>query len=149
MSAARPIDDLQSFSLEQLRAAWSTEFACAPPAYRSRDLLFRALLYRRECQRFGGPSGKLKKRLTDLETRFAKDASFDPAPRARPSIGSALVREWNGVRHVVLVTPEGYQYLDHTYASLTEVAKVISGTHWSGPRFFGLIGARASRKATQ
>ncbi|MGE0830427.1 MAG: DUF2924 domain-containing protein, partial [Hyphomonadaceae bacterium] len=62
------------------------------------------------------------------------------APRLNPAVGSALVRDWNGARHIVLVTLDGFQYLDRTYRSLSQVAKEISGQHQSGPKFFGLTG---------
>ncbi len=70
---------------------------------------------------------------------------FDPSPRLALSVGSALVRDWNGVRHVVLVTNEGYQYLERTYSSLTQAAKAITGIHQSGPRFFGLVSENGKR----
>ncbi len=89
-------------------------------------------------QQFGDVRPAVKRRLSALAAKFAADPAFDPAPRPAASIGSALVREWNGVRHVVLVTPEGFQYGEITYPSLTQVAKAISGTHQSGPRFFGI-----------
>ncbi|MBS0385007.1 MAG: DUF2924 domain-containing protein, partial [Proteobacteria bacterium] len=90
---------------------------------------------------------QLKRRLTEMAEKFAADAHFDPAPRTTPSPGAALVREWNGVRHVVLVTNGGFQYLDRTYASLTQVARKITGTHQSGPAFFGTSGSRLAERA--
>ncbi|MBI1188890.1 MAG: DUF2924 domain-containing protein [Alphaproteobacteria bacterium] len=145
MSPPPSPDDLQRLSLNALRAAWRSRFTCTPPAFRSRDLVLRTLLYRLEEERFGGMKSGLKKRLTELEQRFVADPAYDPAPRIAPPVGSALVREWNGVRHVVLVTAEGFQYRDQTYASLTQAAKAISGTHQSGPLFFGLVGRATAR----
>ena len=54
------------------------------------------------------------------------------------SSGSQLVREWIGRRYQVDVTDLGYVLDGRTFASLTAVAKHITGTNWSGPRFFGL-----------
>jgi hypothetical protein len=39
----------------------------------------------------------------------------------------------------VVVTEEGFEYADKTFPSLTKIAHAITGAHWSGPRFFGLI----------
>ena len=52
--------------------------------------------------------------------------------------GTILVREWRGVTHRVLVLDEGFEHEGKRYGSLSEAARAISGTHWSGPRFFGL-----------
>lgn len=133
-------DALRALRLDELRQAWRAHLGDRPPLFRSRDLLLRALVHRLEIDKHGDCKPPLKKRLSDLGERFAADPNFDPEPRIAPSVGSALVRDWNGVRHVVLVTNDGFQYLDRTYSSLTQVAKAISGTHQSGPRFFGLVG---------
>lgn len=52
--------------------------------------------------------------------------------------GTILVREWLGVMHRVLALDEGFEHDGKRYSSLSEVARVISGTKWSGPRFFGV-----------
>ncbi len=67
----------------------------------------------------------------------------DPGLRLKP--GARLVREWHSRTHTVTVTEDGFEYAGATYPSLTKVAKKITGAHWSGPRFFGLIPAGAPR----
>jgi hypothetical protein len=52
--------------------------------------------------------------------------------------GVTLVREWHGRTHTVLVREDGFEYQDQRCASLTQIARQITGAHWSGPRFFGL-----------
>lgn len=76
--------------------------------------------------------------VTDLAQRFATDRDFTPAPAERPKPGSVLIREWNGVRHAVTVTDTGFLYNSKPFASLTAVARAITGTHWNGPHFFRL-----------
>ncbi len=49
-----------------------------------------------------------------------------------------LVREWRGRTHTVVVTEKGFEYSGKTYLSLSKIAEIITGAHWSGPRFFGL-----------
>lgn len=34
--------------------------------------------------------------------------------------------------------PEGFLWQEKTYSSLSAIAKIIIGTNWNGPRFFGL-----------
>jgi hypothetical protein len=52
--------------------------------------------------------------------------------------GTVLVREWRGIEHRVLVLDGGFEHRDRRYKSLSHVARAITGTNWSGPRFFGL-----------
>jgi len=52
--------------------------------------------------------------------------------------GVRLVRDWHGETHSVLVLEDGFDYRGQRCRSLTEIAKTITGTHWSGPRFFGV-----------
>jgi hypothetical protein len=58
--------------------------------------------------------------------------------------GARLVREWHGRTHTVTVTEDGFEYVGLSYRSLSNIAKKITGTHWSGPRFFGLVRSGAS-----
>lgn len=70
-------------------------------------------------------------------------------PRRRPARNHAaatlapatrLVRDWHGVRHEVeVVGVRRYRYRGAVYRSLSEVARAITDSHWSGPRFFGLV----------
>lgn len=61
--------------------------------------------------------------------------------------GTVLVREWNGRRYQVNVLEDGFELDGRTYSSLSQIAKTITGTAWSGPRFFGLVKAPSSKKA--
>ena len=140
------IEALKGLKPSALRQAWRTRLNREPPAFRSCDLLLRALIYELEIAAQGDLKPALKRRLHDLAQSFSADDAFNPAPRTALVLGSALVRDWNGARHVVLVVPNGFQYGETIYASLTQVAKVITGKHQSGPRFFGLIG-KAERGA--
>jgi hypothetical protein len=49
-----------------------------------------------------------------------------------------LVREWRGISHQVSVLEKGFCFRGKRYRSLSEVAREITGTRWSGPLFFGL-----------
>ena len=61
--------------------------------------------------------------------------------------GARLVREWHGRTHTVTVTEDGFEFAGASYPSLTQVAKKITGAHWSGPCFFGLVRSGAPRTA--
>jgi hypothetical protein len=49
-----------------------------------------------------------------------------------------LVREHAGELQRVVVLENGFAWNGTTYQSLSEVARAITGTNWSGPRYFGL-----------
>ena len=65
-------------------------------------------------------------------------ARGDKVPDRRLKAGTVLVREYQGERHTVTVVPGGYVWRESTYASLSTIARAITGTAWNGPRFFGL-----------
>jgi hypothetical protein len=70
------------------------------------------------------------------------------SPRRRLKPGTVLVRDYQGQRHTVTVVPNGFDWQGTTYSSLSAIARAITGTAWSGPRFFALgrgTGASARR----
>jgi Protein of unknown function (DUF2924) len=88
----------------------------------------------------GGLLPRVKRKLAAL----AGNAENDPkgsalTPMARLKPGSKLVRTWYGQTHSVLVLDDGFEHHGKRYTSLTQVASALTGTHWSGPRFFGLV----------
>ena len=79
----------------------------------------------------------LRRRLEKLSTAFTK-GSVDPKVNKKLSPGTVLMRDWQGRRHSVMVTGDGFAHEGRTYRSLSEIARAITGTRWSGPAFFGL-----------
>lgn len=116
----------------QLRIRWQELFKKPVPDALTKDLLARMIAYRIQEQAFGGLDRKTEKLLESY-------ASGKPAspPRYLKS-GTVLVREYQGVRHTVTIADGGYLWNDKKYASLSTIAKEITGTAWNGPRFFGL-----------
>lgn len=120
---------LAGVGLEPLRAIWRERFG-APPALRSPEILALMLAWRIQADREGGLDG-------DLRRAIRRPASA-PAPTALTP-GTRLTREWQGVRHEVVVEPDGrFRHRDELYRSLSQVARKITGSRWNGPRFFGL-----------
>jgi hypothetical protein len=101
----------------------------------SRALLARLLAYDLQAARRGGLTQRVRARLAKIR---AGDAPQPSTPKLKP--GARLVREWNGISHTVDVTETGFVYRGESWRSLTAIAKAITGTRWSGPRFFGLKG---------
>jgi len=111
------IDRVRSLGLDGLRTLWRTTFRSSPPPAFTKDLI--ALL--------GGLDPETSKHLASLARSRAD------RPR-RFKTGTVLVREYQGERHTVTVVAYGFV----TYASLSTIARAITGTNWNGPRFFGL-----------
>lgn len=123
---------LRDLDLASLRARWRAVTGRAAPKHLPRHLLFRMLAYRSQADAFGD----LSRESVRLLERIATGGSV-PAPNRETGAGTVLVREWNGVRHHVMVVKGGFAWNGETYCSLSEVAFAITGTKWSGPRFFG------------
>jgi hypothetical protein len=124
----REVEQLAFLDLQSLRAAWPARFG-PTPKLRSPGLLRRMLAWRLQAEVMGG---------LDAETRrlLARKAPLNRGPLLAP--GTRVVREWKGERHEAEILAEGVRYNGETYASLSEVARTITGVRWSGPRFFGL-----------
>lgn len=137
--------DFDALSLDDARELWLQHLKLPLPRHRSRDLLVRALSYHMQARAHGGLSQALRRKLDEMAPRFATDRDFTPAAAERPKPGSVLVREWNGVRYAVTVTDTGFLYDGKPFASLTAVARAITGVHWNGPHFFRLARGRKGR----
>ena len=127
------IEELEMLQRPALVSLWKKEMEADPPKGISRSLLLRSLAWQVQANAKGGLSQRTRKQL---RTYAEAQAKMKLRRVAKP--GTRLVREWNGVSHVVDVTDQGPVYLGQTYSSLTAVARHITGAHWSGPRFFGL-----------
>jgi Protein of unknown function (DUF2924) len=125
------IADLRSFALDALRRRWRVVFGRTPPAGLSKDLLGRMIACRLQEQAFGGLDRESLRFLDGL-------ARHGGSPRRRLKPGTVLVRDYEGQRHTVTVAPDGFNWQGTTYASLSAIARAITGTAWSGPRFFAL-----------
>lgn len=120
---------LGELGLEPLRAIWRERFG-APPAIRSPEILALMLAWRIQAAREGGLDG-------DLRRTIRRSASAPVATALTP--GTRLTREWQGVRHEVVVEPDGrLRHRGELHRSLSQVARKITGSRWNGPRFFGL-----------
>ena len=134
---------LASSTIGALKLAWTDQFKEGPPATRSRDLLLRLLAWRMQEEMLGGLDAVTERKLRDIANALERDGSYEPKIRRELSTGVILTREWKGVVHKVVVTADGFQHLGRRYRSLSDIARTITGTRWSGPRFFGLEQKRA------
>jgi hypothetical protein len=130
------IDRIRSLGLDDLRILWRTTFHSSPPTGFTKDLVVRFISWHIQEQAFGGLDPQTAKVLDG----FARNGK---PPDRRLKAGTVLVREYQGQRRTVTIVPGGYVWRENTYASLSTIARAITGTAWNGPRFFGLRTRRA------
>jgi Protein of unknown function (DUF2924) len=131
---------LRDLDVGGLRNRWHNVFGRRPHSHLPRHLLFRVLAYRLQADVLGELDGE-SQRLLDrsVSPEVAGQRAVELARRTadlRP--GTMLAREWNGQMQRVAVLADGFAWNGKTYPSLSRVAFAITGTRWSGPKFFGL-----------
>lgn len=132
------LDRLATAPIVELRKRYRDLFRTDPPKAFGPDLLRRSIAQRLQEKAYGGLSRTTQRLLDQLVKAMAAkpNGRLELPRRIKP--GSELVRTWKGKSYRVVVQPEGFAYDGKTYASLSEIASLIAGTNWNGPRFFGL-----------
>ena len=142
---ADKLNGLAALPPAALRPEWRRLYREPAPEL-SPDLLVRGIAWRLQEKQLGGLAPAVKRELA----RSAEHGAPPSEPGAPASVslrpGTRLVRSWNGQTYSVLVTGDGYRMGDQTYASLSSIARAITGTKWSGPRFFGLKSPAPARE---
>ncbi len=133
----KEIDAVADMEKHQLRVAWRRHYRTSPPRL-SRDLMIRAIAYKMQERVHGGLRQTTKRRVASLARKFEAEGDVTLNPNIRLKPGAKLVREWHGDTHSVLVLDDGFEHRGQRYRSLSQIARLITGAHWSGPRFFGL-----------
>ncbi|PTX57424.1 Protein of unknown function (DUF2924) [Litoreibacter ponti] len=113
---------------------WEAVFGSPPPSYLSVALMQKAIGHECQCKRAGGLPAATRRALL----RISAGEDVAAAAPTKLNNGARLVREWNGRSYHVDVIEGGFRMDDRTWPSLSAIAKHITGTTWSGPRFFGL-----------
>ena len=127
---------IETMPLDDLQTAWERHCGATAPSL-SADLLRRGLAYRLQEKKLG----RLDRRTAACLARYNSEnmpalPTLSTGPKL--STGTRLIRDWHGVGHSVTVLDDGFEYEGKQWKSLTAIARQITGTKWSGPRFFGL-----------
>jgi len=130
---------LKTASTADLKQEWRALFDNEPPAA-SRKFIEARLGYRIQELTHGGLKPETVARLEALGNQIdGKNLTLRRTRQhQRPLVGTRLVREWQGIEHVVTVTRDGFEWQGRPFQSLSSVARAISGTRWNGWTFFGL-----------
>ncbi|MDO3578260.1 DUF2924 domain-containing protein [Ralstonia pseudosolanacearum] len=143
-SVAARIAELSRAPMPELWKLWDRYFNYRP-AKPNRDFVESRIAYKLQEEAFGGLSPATRERLERIGASHSKIQKRAASREFHFVPGTVLLREWGEREHKVTVTAEGgFEYEGKTFKSLTAVARHITGTHWSGPLFFGLTkgGAR-------
>ena len=150
MTLADQIANLQNLTVPQLDAEFRRLFG-RPPRRRHPEFLRKRIAFQLQVAAYGGLPGPARAELERLasELRLPDAAPQDrvgdgKAPAGRPRPGTVLQRQWHDRQIRVEVTADGFVFDGEHFASLSAIAKRVTGQHWSGPRFFNLVG-RASK----
>jgi hypothetical protein len=139
------LEELPHLPTPKLRDLWQELFAKPVHPKLRRDLMIPVLPYRIQEKAYGGLKPSTRKRLQKLAGELELDPKAKLQHNRQLKTGTKLIRQWQGETHAVLVVDRGFDYRDKRYESLSEIARQITGTRWSGPLFFGLKQARKER----
>jgi Protein of unknown function (DUF2924) len=134
-------EDLDRLAVEpiaQLRVRYREIFRNEPPKAFGPDLLRRSIAHRIQEKAYGGLSRSAQRLLDQMMKEYAAKPNGKIVLPRRIKPGSVLVREWKDKSHRVTVLADGFVYDGNTYSNLSEIAVLITGVRWNGPRFFGL-----------
>jgi hypothetical protein len=143
LSLESEIAQLRDLDFKGLRARWQSMFRRQPPPHLPRHLLFAVLAYQLQAEQLGGLAPETTRLLKQIAnggtaaTAVRLTAEFD-RQRVVLKPGTILMREWKGHSYRIMVVDDGFAWNGKTYDSLSKIAGAITGTKWSGPRFFGL-----------
>ncbi|UPK33592.1 DUF2924 domain-containing protein [Bradyrhizobium sp. 186] len=141
------LERLPATPIVELRKRYRDLFKAEPPKAFGPDLLRRSIAHRIQERAYGGLPAEARRLLDQLvKAAAAKPGARLELPR-RIKPGSELVRTWNRRTYRVIVMETGFAYGGKTFASLSEIATLITGTKWNGPRFFGLRSVKSDSKS--
>ena len=123
--------EIAEMDKRQLIILWQKIFGSPPVFVGSKEFLQHMIAEQLQ----GNIPSSLRRKLDKLESSYKKNQSFTST---RLTSGTMIVKEWHGQRHNVTVMDNGFIFNGKTYASLTKIARDITGTAWNGPAFFGL-----------
>jgi DUF2924 family protein len=147
----RDIAALDTMDAPTLRERWREVYAA-----RIREVLLRrGITYQLQVMAFGGLKPATVRHLTKLAKELRSERGAANGGRVsvtrqlpKPLPEAQLLREWRGSTEIVAVTSEGFAWKGKAYRTLSAVATAITGTKWSGPKFFGLLDRNPSQRAT-
>ncbi|TXC73752.1 DUF2924 domain-containing protein [Sphingorhabdus soli] len=132
-------EHLAKLSAGQLRAEWRRlHKGTVTPKGLGRDLIARAIVWRKQARMEGGLTPAIQRTLDRFAIELVETGDIKLSAGLSLKPGTRLVRQWHGDIYQVQVLDQGFKFEERHFRSLTQIARKITGTAWSGPRFFGL-----------
>jgi hypothetical protein len=128
---------LPAMNKAQLLVIWADNFHEPPPPTLRKKLMVPILTYRIQEREYGGLSNSARQKLKEIAKGLRSEKQTRSSIRSNLKSGTRLIRSWGGEVHEVSVSGNGYEYRGRQFKSLSEIAREITGTRWSGPLFFG------------
>jgi len=141
---AAELNELGGRGTDELRQRWIELLGMAPSLRISRELLVRAVAHRMQEEAHGGLDKSCRQQLARLAKTLGEGGSMGGPQTRSFKPGTRLIREWKGKVHEVVIAGSTYIWAGQHYRSLSQIARAITGTRWSGPRFFGLEAGRGA-----
>ncbi len=135
---AAELRELGGLGTDVLRQRWAEFYGMAPSPRISRELLIRAVAHRMQEEANGALGKACRRQLARLVETLGEGGSIEGTQFRSFKPGTKLIREWKGKVHEVVIAGGTYIWAGQHYRSLSQIARAITGTRWSGPRFFGL-----------
>lgn len=137
-SLSSDLGAITTMTYAELHLAWRRYYRTVPAKKMSRDILELGIAWKIQESKFGGLSAAVKRQIADLARTMEAKSDLAKPRVVTPKPGARLLRAWNGATHEVLAVEDGFLWAGKTWRSLSVIAREITGTRWSGPRFFGL-----------
>lgn len=154
---AREIAALPTLGVKQLQLRYAEQFG-EPTHCHNKAWLVKRIAWRMQVRSEGGLSDRARQRATELADdahlrlgppKVSRNSAPKPPPvilpiavnNRLPAPGTVITRTYKGQTLAVEVLTDGFAYEGERFASLSAVAKHITGSHVNGFRFFGLGGA--------
>jgi hypothetical protein len=128
---------LEDKPMKELQNIWELYFN-EPPISKNKEFLVSRIAYRMQELFYGGLSRETEKDLSLMVKDIANNKPARERTSAIPVAGTKIIREYRGIEYQITIKPDGFEFQGLTYKNLTIVAEKITGTHTSGPAFFGL-----------
>lgn len=128
------LEGLSSMRVDALRRYWTETFKGEPPPCQSASFLRHLIAWQLQEDRFGGFTADTRRRLR----KAVSGQGIDRQASVTLKPGTMITRTWKGAVHRVHVLDDGFAYQGKRYTSLSVIARLVTGTRWSGPRFFGV-----------
>src|SRR6266481_8947719 len=143
------LKDLETRGDDELKKRWRSLYGTNPPQKIHRSLLIAAVAHRMQENALGALKSSVRRHLMQAANNPATPRPSPHYPSLRPRAGTVLVRDWGGVTHQAKVLEDGILFRSKRYKSLSEVARTITGSRWSGPLFFGLKSTKEQNHRTR